>query len=76
MHNVSVSTVLLLVTCPSLNHPDNGNGSCSWKGDRGPFPGDTCTFTCNNGYQLMGNAIRTCGNDGNWNGSDAMCISE
>ena len=66
----------LLVTCPSLNHPDNGRRSCSLGGDGTSHPGDTCTFTCKNGYQLMGSAMRTCGSDGNWNGNNAICISE
>jgi len=34
---------------------------------------DTCSFTCNTGYQLTGNATRTCQSDGSWSGSDIMC---
>ena len=34
---------------------------------------DTCSFTCNTGYVLIGNDTRTCQSDGNWSGSDAVC---
>ena len=34
---------------------------------------DTCTVTCNTGYELTGSDTRTCQSDGNWSGSDTMC---
>ena len=67
----------LLVTCPLLNHPDNGRKSCSLGGgDRVPHPNDVCTFTCDNDYQLMGSQMRTCQSDGSWSGNNATCISK
>ena len=54
----------------------NGKKKCTLGGDKVPNPGDTCTFTCDDDYQLMGSGMRTCQNDGSWTGSDAMCISE
>ena len=65
--------MLFLVTCSSLTDPTNGMISCLLGGDGVPNPGDTCTFTCDSGYELMGNVMRTCGNDGSWSGSDAIC---
>ena len=62
--------------CPSLTALSNGMISCSLGGDGVAHPDDTCTVTCNDGYQLMGSGTRTCGNDGSWSGNDAMCISE
>ena len=50
--------------------------SCMLGGDGVAHPDDTCTVTCNTGYQLMGSGTRTCGNDGSWSGNDDMCISE
>jgi len=35
--------------------------------------GDTCIFTCNKGYRLIGSENRTCGDDGIWSGTDATC---
>ena len=67
---------LLLVFCPSLTAPSNGVISCMLGGDGDPNPDDTCTFTCNTDYQLMGSEMRTCGGDGSWSGDDAMCTSE
>ena len=67
----------LLVTCPSLNAPDNGNISCSLGGNNIPNPEETCSFTCNSDYQLiMDSSTRTCQNSGSWSGNDVMCISE
>ena len=65
--------MLLLVPCPLLADPSNGMISCSLGGNGVPNPGESCTFTCNSGYELMGNVMRTCGNDGSWSGSDATC---
>ena len=66
----------LLVICPSLTTPTNARKDCPLGGDEVLNPGDTCTFTCDDGYQLMGSGVRTCQNNGSWNGSDTMCISE
>jgi len=62
-----------LVTCPPLTAPDNGNIDCSVGGDGEANSGDSCTFTCDDGYELKGNTSRKCGNDGSWSGSDAIC---
>ena len=35
--------------------------------------GDICIFTCNRGYQLDGSENRTCGSDGTWDGTAAIC---
>ena len=35
---------------------------------------DTCSFTCNTGYELTGSNIRTCQGNGNWSGSPVSCI--
>ena len=53
--------------------PANGMISCSLGGDGLPNPEETCTVTCDDGYELTGSDSRTCQNDGSWNGSDAMC---
>ena len=35
--------------------------------------GDTCIFTCNEGYRLIGSENKTCGDDGIWSDTDATC---
>ena len=60
-------------TCPPLTAPDNGNIDCSLGEDGETNPGDTCTFTCDDGYELGGSTSRTCGDDGNWDGTDTTC---
>ena len=37
------------------------------------YEGDTCSFTCNIGYELTGSDIRTCQINGSWSGSDVVC---
>ena len=37
------------------------------------YEGNTCSITCNTGYELTGSDTRTCQSDGSWNGSDTAC---
>ena len=62
-----------LVLCSSLSGPDNGAISCSLEGDGVPSYEDTCSFTCNTGYELTDSDTRTCQSDGSWSGSDDVC---
>ena len=67
------SSVLYVVPCPSLADPNNGVITCSLGDDGIPSYEDTCSFTCNTGYELTGSDTRTCQSDGNWSGSETMC---
>ena len=58
-----------------LNSPVNGIMSCSLGDDGMSSYEDTCSFTCNTGYELTGSDIRTCQSDGNWSGTDIVCRS-
>ena len=43
-------------------------------GDDGvPTEGDTCTYQCDDGYELSGDMMRECQGDGTWTGSDPTC---
>ena len=65
---------MLLVFCPSLTDPSNGMINCSLGDDGVPSYEDTCSYTCNTGYELTGsNNTRSCQTDGSWSGSDATC---
>ena len=61
------------VSCSSLTGPNNGMFNCSLGDDRGPSYEDTCSFTCNTGYELTGSDTRTCQNNGNWSGTNTVC---
>ena len=37
--------------------------------------GDTCTFSCNAGYELQGSNNRTCLANQSWSGGDPICVS-
>ena len=37
------------------------------------YEGDTCSFTCNTGYELTGSDNRTCQSNGSWSGSETFC---
>ena len=36
--------------------------------------GDMATYSCNAGFELVGNSTRVCGDDGEWSGEAPMCI--
>ena len=65
--------ICFLVSCPSLDNPSNGMISCSLGDDAVPSYEDTCSFTCNTGYELTDSDTRTCQSDGSWSGSTALC---
>ena len=63
----------MLVKCSSLTDPNNGTINCLLGDDRIPAYEDTCSFTCNTGYELTGSDTRTCQSDGRWSGSNDVC---
>ena len=60
--------------CSYLTNPDNGMINCSLGDDGVPSHEDTCSFTCNIGYELTGSDTRTCQSDGSWSSSDVTCM--
>jgi len=62
------------IQCSNLTKPSNGEiVSCNSASIGVGYEGDTCSFTCNTGYELSGNDTRTCQSDGSWSGSEIMC---
>ena len=57
----------------SLTDYDNGMITCSLGDDGVPSYEDSCSYTCNTGYELTSSDTRTCQSDGNWSGSDDVC---
>ena len=63
----------ILVTCPPLTDPSIGVINCSLGDDGVPSYEDTCSFTCNTGFELTGSDTTTCKSDGSWNATDNAC---
>ena len=61
-----ISTV---VDCGSLTDPANGSVTHT----SGTTFGQTATYTCNTGYNLVGDSTRTCQATGEWSGSAPTC---
>jgi len=62
------------IRCDNLSAPANGQITSCSSGTIGVgYEGDTCSFTCNIGYELTGSDTRTCQSDGSWSSTDTMC---
>ena len=61
--------LILTVDCGNLTDPANGKVDHS----AGTTVGQTATYSCNTGYNLVGDSTRTCQASGNWSGSAHTC---
>ena len=61
--------MLIVVNCGALTNPTNGQVSHTG----GTTYGQTATYSCNTGYNLVGNSTRTCQATGMWSGSVPTC---
>ena len=59
--------------CPLPANPNNGTSNCSLGDNVVLSYEDTCSFTCNTGYELTGSDTRTCQSNGIWSDSEAVC---
>ena len=68
VHDLSLwpSTV---VNCGALTNPANGQVTHTG----GTTLGQTATYRCNTGYNLVGGSTRTCQATGGWSGSAPIC---
>ena len=64
---------IFIVNCLLLGDLNNGMITCALRDGGVPSYQDTCSFTCNTGYELTGNDTRTCQSNGSWGGSDVSC---
>ena len=60
--------ILAAVDCGNLTDPVNGQVTLT-----GTTFGQTATYSCNTGYNLVGDSNRTCQATGNWSGSAPTC---
>ena len=56
--------------CPILPDPENGMVTLT-----GVSVGDMATYTCNDGFELMGVQKLTCQEDGTWDNPLPLCMS-
>ena len=61
--------ILTAVDCGSLTDPANGGVNHT----AGTSLGQTATYSCNTGYNLVGDSTRTCQATGEWSGSEPTC---
>ena len=64
-----VFLLLTPVDCGTLTHPANGHVSHTG----GTTLGQTATYSCNPGYNLVGDSSRKCQATGVWSGSAPTC---
>ena len=64
--------ILHTVTCEDLETPSNGSINCSSNNQPLQYQ-DSCTFQCDDGYELQGSVIRQCEANGEWSGSRTQC---
>ena len=69
MHNYDHSFLLTAVNCDVLTDPANGQVSHN----TGTTLHQTATYSCNTGYDLVGDRTRTCQATGQWSGSTPTC---
>ena len=63
---------LTVVNCGTLTNPTNGQVSHTG----GTTYGQTATYSCNTGYNLVGNSTRTCQATRMWSGRAPTCQGE
>ena len=69
-----ILTLHIDIRCDSLLRSSNGEIMLCSSGRVGVgYEGDTCSFTCNTGFELTGSNTRTCQSNGSWSGSDDVC---
>ena len=64
-----VSPLSIAVNCGALTNPDNGSVSHT----AGTTFGQTATYSCNTGYNLVGGTTLICQATGVWSGNAPTC---
>ena len=70
-NSVIMFSNLTVVDCGNLTDPANGQVNHT----SGTTFEQTATYSCNTGYNLVGDSTRTCQATGNWSGSAPVCQS-
>ncbi|KAM4722851.1 E-selectin-like [Rhinophrynus dorsalis] len=59
------------IQCPSLNAPENGKVECQGESDYN----SKCSFTCAEGFKLIGSSELECSSSGKWTSSPPTCTA-
>jgi len=76
VHKMLQRCCVSITACPPLSAPDNGDIDCSLGDDNVPTNRDSCTFTCDDGFRLLGSTTRQCRlrqGRAQWNGDETTC---
>ena len=71
---ISSHSSFAVISCPTpgvIVSPDNGRVSVG-----GVTIGSVATYSCDDGFTLMGTATRTCTSDGTWSGDNPTCDND
>ena len=68
LHDVRI-ILLTAVDCGNLTDPANGSVNHT----AGTTFGQNATYSCDTGYNLVGDSTRTCNATGNWSESEPTC---
>ena len=60
--------IIIIALCSELSAPANGSVTVT-----GQSVGDTATYTCDDGFELIGNASRNCKATSDWSFSVPVC---
>lgn len=70
------SLYFAVVQCPALQELENGVASCGDDADMRFSYGNTCSFSCAPGYQLVGPSRVTCTSAAEWSEKMPRCEGE
>lgn len=66
VYHLFTSTVRV---CPLLTAPENGGVAVT-----GDSIGSVAVYVCDEGFSLIGDSPRICGANGEWSGSEPVCV--
>ena len=62
--------VLTTTVCDDLSAPSNGAVTVN-----GHRTNDTAVYSCDDGFELVGDDVRTCLSNSDWSGETPVCLS-
>ena len=62
-----------MIDCGGLTDPEGGQVMISSGTVAATGLNAIASYTCDVGYELVGNAMRTCEANGEWNGTEPVC---
>ena len=66
----------VVIDCGGLTDPESGQVTISPGIVAATGLNAVAMYTCNDGYDLVGDTMRTCQSDAQWNGTEPVCMSK